>query len=194
MIRCSETDCENEAKTRGMCRRHYHMAWRHGAIEVVERSTSSGETEAFIRQVVLQETDGCIIWPYAHGVYGYANVDGKRVLAHRAVCILAHGPPPFPKAQAAHYKCGNELCMNKRHIRWSTVELNHDDKRRHGTMSRGERHPHTKLTNADVLAIASDKRGPSAIARERDVPLQIVERIRSGETWSWLTGIKRKAA
>lgn len=193
MTRCSEADCENEAKTRGMCRRHYHMAWRHGAIEVVERSTPNGETEAFIRRAILQETDDCIIWPYAHGVYGYATVEGKQVLAHRAACILAHGPPPFPKAEAAHYRCGNELCINKRHLRWSTIEQNHDDKRRHGTMSRGEKHPQTDLTNAQVLAIATDKRGPSKIAKDHGVSLQVVERIRRGETWSWLTGIRKAA-
>jgi len=155
-----------------------------------------GGTELFVRSALDYEGDECLLWPYSldSGGYGQARIDGQNTAAHRAVCILAHGEPPFPDAQAAHYKCGDTRCINKRHLRWSTVEQNHDDKRRHDTMTRGERHPRAAFTRDEVLQIANDSRSLAAIARERGVSKNCVKSIRDGRTWSWLTGIKPKVA
>lgn len=152
-------------------------------------------TEAFVHYALTYEGNKCLIWPYAldTGGYGQAYIDGKRVAAHRALCIMAHGEPPFEGAQAAHYRCGDTRCMNKRHIRWSTIELNHDDKRRHGTMTRGEIHPKAKLTEAEVLSIIEDRRGLTELAHVYGCTKQSIRAIKLGINWSWLTGIKRAA-
>ena len=161
-----------------------------------KHNAGHGDGEAFIRESLNNETDECIEWSFSRGTggYGQATVDGQKIAAHRATCILAHGPPPFEGAQAAHYKCGNSGCINKRHLRWSTIELNHDDKRRHDTMTRGERHPRAAFTKDEVLAIANDNRSLIVVARERGVSKTAIKSIRDGRTWGWLTGIQRKAA
>lgn len=194
MKACSETGCDLPAKTRGMCRKHYHYAWTHKLIPIKPHVAAHGDTEAFIRASLLVETDDCIEWPFAKNLgYGLASIDGETVAAHRATCILAHGPPPFEGAQAAHYKCGNQGCINKRHLRWSTIELNHDDKRRHGTMTQGERHPRSRFTEEEVLAIAASPLGPAALGLQYGCDRAVIGSIKSGRTWSWLTGIRKAA-
>jgi hypothetical protein len=153
-------------------------------------------TEAFLRMALEVETDDCILWPYSVDScgYGQARVKGTNITAHRAICMMAHGKPPFFDAQAAHYKCGNTRCINKRHIRWSTVTTNHDDKRRHGTMTQGERHPRARFSEQDVLDIVASPLGPSDLGRKYGCDKAVIHSIKSGKTWSWLTGIQRKAA
>lgn len=195
MKTCSENGCKLAAKTRGMCRKHYHYAWTHGLVAVREHAARKGEGEVWLRSQLGAGGDACILWPFGidSAGYGQASLDGEKIAAHRAMCILAHGPPPFDGAQAAHYRCGNRRCINEDHLRWSDIETNHDDKRRHGTMTRGERHPRSAFTEAEVLQIANDNRSAAEIAREHGVTTQAIYGIRSGKTWSWLTGIRKAA-
>lgn len=178
-----------------MCRKHYHHAWSNGRIPIKRHQAEHGETEALLRAYIGHEGDECLIWPFAldTGGYGQASLSGERMAAHRAMCLLAHGEPPFPTAQAAH-SCGRPECFNQQHIRWATVAANHDDKRQHGTMTQGEKHPRAGFTEAEVLAIASSDSGLTELARKHGCTKQAIYGIRTGKTWSWLTGIKPKAA
>jgi hypothetical protein len=58
-----------------------------------------GEPEAFRRAAMLEETDECILWPYARSPGGYAVMMINRVPmgVHRINCIEAHGPKPMPE-------------------------------------------------------------------------------------------------
>lgn len=152
-------------------------------------------TEAFIKQALEYEGDECLLWPYSvdSSGYGQARIAGVNMTAHRAVCIQAHGEPPFEGAQAAHYKCGNSRCVTKAHLRWSTVTVNHDDKRRHGTMTQGERHPRARFTEEQILAIATSDLGPTELGKIHNCDKAVIYSIRSGRTWSWLTGIRKAA-
>lgn len=126
------------------------------------------------------ETDDCIIWPFGtNGAYGV--VCNK--LAHREMCILAHGAPPTRLYQAAH-KCGRTLCVNKKHLRWATPAQNQQDSFAHGTKALGEAHAHAKLTDAAVREIRSLGASQAIeMAYKYRVSGAAVQAVLAGRTW-----------
>lgn len=79
-----------------------------------------GTSLPLLEKALTAETDDCLLWPYAQ-INGYGQsgtrVHGTRI-AHKIVCLLAHGEQPEGK-EAAH-KCGVRLCINPRHLYWAT--------------------------------------------------------------------------
>lgn len=110
------------------------------------------------------ETDECILWPFtASSGYGSMSTplvgpDGRKYWgAHRAMCMLAHGPAPR-KHEAAH-SCNVRNCVNPKHLSWKTPSANQADQWGHGTKRYGTNHHNSKLTDEAVLEFR-------AIARE----------------------------
>jgi hypothetical protein len=149
-------------------------------------------TMEFIKANANHQGDDCLIWPYARDLergYGYAWRDGKTVAAHREMCRVAHGDPPFDRACATH-SCGKGHlgCVNPKHLAWRTQQANIADKVAHGTHLLGEVCPNAKLTASEVVKIYQDARAPRAIAADYGCTWQNVRSIKSGLTWSHLTG------
>lgn len=100
--------------------------------------------------------DAC--WPYTGarlpadvGGYGWANVRGKLMGAHRHAWVMTHGPIP-PGMEVCH-RCDNGPCCNPAHLFLGTHDENMKDcaaKLRH---LHGERSTHAKLTAAQVQEI-----------------------------------------
>ena len=106
------------------------------------------------------------------------------------MCELAHGAPADLSMHAAH-RCNNRACVNPQHIRWATPFENNLDKHEHGTMLRGSKHPHAKLSENDVLDMLGrlDRGERVKDVRERySISWQCLDEIRKGLTWGWLTG------
>lgn len=81
----------------------------------------------------------------------------RTVPVHVLVCETFHGPKPTPKHEVAH---GDGDPENNRadNLRWATHVENSADMKWHGTLVpppglRGEQHPSSKLTWADVREI-----------------------------------------
>ena len=166
---------------------------RTGSVEVKKRALP-GEARAWLVWALFQETDECLLWPFAAGTrkpngrggYGRINKgDGVMVDVHRHACELAHGPAPSPKHEAAH-KCGTRLCCNKRHLSWKTPAQNKADELVHGTRNRGERHGLSKLTAHDVRMIRADDRPPRIVAAAYGVSEATIRDAVAGRTWGWL--------
>lgn len=71
----------------------------------------------------------CLLPPWAHpGFVARVRFNFREVNASRAMCILAHGTPPFSGAMAIH-SCGNGhlSCVNPAHLRWGTAKDNSND-------------------------------------------------------------------
>lgn len=143
-----------------------------------------GDGQAFIRRLLGYNGKRCVIWPFGMRTPKYGSVywGGRRRLVHRLVCELKHGPPPFPKAEAAH-SCGVHGCCNWAHLRWADRSSNVRDRIKHGTHNRGERCGKAKLTKTDVAAIRSDQRSSRVVAAEYGIAHSQVSRIRSGKQW-----------
>ena len=187
---CSVDGCKKHTHGKGLCTMHYHRVWS-GRELLAPVGTGRGEAFAFLNAAAHHQGDGCLLWPYnvsSNGGYGWIKIKGKYRVAHRLVCQMAHGPAPKEKREAAH-KCGVPLCVSPAHVRWATHQENMLDKIQHGTSLRGERHPFSRLTEADVIAIRSrpDLTAP-ALANEigKGITAGMIQKVRTRRNWAWL--------
>lgn len=97
-----------------------------------------------IMRLVLVSTGYHAVSLYRHGI-------SKRRLVHHLVLDAFSGPCP------AGYECahwdGERANNHIENLRWTSRADNHNDKRRHGTMCRGESHYHSRLKANDVRQI-----------------------------------------
>lgn len=146
--------------------------------------TCKGLRQQFVAKVLAAPpTDECIEWPHGRDKDGYAVI-GRRV-THVVLEAVGY-PRPTPKHEVAH-SCCNPPCVNPAHIRWATRKENHADQLEHGTRIRGEAHHSSKLTEADVLSIRSDRRSNAELGRLYGVRTDHIGDIRSRRSWAWLT-------
>lgn len=101
-------------------------------------------------------TPGLVLSPSRIGKRGYLLVHLRRpgkkakpVYVHTLVLEAFVGPRPSG-ADACHDPDPNPANCTLSNLRWDTRRGNLADKRGHGTQTRGEAHPVSKLTEADV--------------------------------------------
>ena len=143
---------------------------------------SPGTLDITIQAALDSDTDDCILWPHGttRGTYG----SYRQGRAHVAVCTAAHGDRPGGM-EAAH-TCGVSLCINPRHLRWTSPRGNQSDRRRHGTHLKGEAVPTSRLTATEVRAIrqrAATGEAHTQIAQQYGVTPSNIDHIIAGRTW-----------
>ena len=184
---CAVDGCTGKASARGFCKKHYRRWERSGS----PHGTNSydGEQEAWLRSHAEFQSDECLVWPFFvnQNGYGVARRHGMNIGAHRFMCEIAHGEQPAPKLETAH-SCGNRPCVNPRHLRWATRSENMLEKTAHGTQLLGERHPHHKLTAAQVSEIRKLEGNSSlkAAAQRYGVHISTIHSIWRRKSWAWL--------
>ena len=103
---------------------------------------------------VVGEADSCWLWQRGKTAGGYGQVqwDGRVEYAHRVAFALHFGHWP---TGVLRHECDTPACINPRHVLDGTQRENMQDKLAKGraNMPRGESHGHSKLTEADVVAI-----------------------------------------
>lgn len=132
---------------------------------------------------------GIILKPYIDP-RGYATVScGKNNPrdVHVLVCEAWNGPPAASGMHAAH-RNGNPSDNRPDNLRWATpLENIGQDRLRHGTVPRGEKHAHAKLTQEKARAIRAQLPGPrgtiNRLAREYGVTKTVITNIRDNITW-----------
>lgn len=121
----------------------------------------------------------------------------KNVRINRLVCRAFHGDPPDEKYHAAH---NNGLRDDNRakNLRWALPKENEKDKRRHGTVAKGDRHGSitkpdsrpkgeahglSKLDSDKVVKIRADTRGVAQIAEDYGVHRDTIKQVKARKTW-----------
>lgn len=150
--------------------------------------------------------DQCWPWPRKTDAKGRGRiwVNGKIMLAHRAVWESINGP--IPEGKMLCHRCDNAGCVNPHHIYIGTHADNMRDmserKRSHfsqktdvaresgralgksNTWSKGAANGRAKLTQDDVLAIKASRDPKRALARQFGVSDRTIGRIKDGEIWN----------
>ncbi len=182
---CAVPDCQNPVLARSFCNRHW-IRWRKFG-DPEAGGTAKGAGAAWLRGIALNyEGDECLTYPFNRMNTGYAQcvIDGDRVLAHRYVCGVVHGPEPHPGMDAAH-SCGNGHlgCVTKKHLRWATRSENMVDAVNHGTRLVGEAHHWAKIPDAEIPTIIALRATTSLseIARKYGVSEGCIYGILSGK-------------
>lgn len=94
-------------------------------------------------------------------------------------------PKPSPRHEVAHDD-GVKTHNWDSNLVWKTRSQNNLDRRRHGTMPVGEKHPGCKLTDERVREIRASDEYASVLARKYGVSGSLVSKIRSGEARKWV--------
>ena len=186
---CTAAGCGAKHFSKGYCAAHYGRWRRHGDLKF--KRCPNGAPFQFLVEHKDRRSDQCLEFPFSRNVHGYGQVSkpGFPKGAHRVMCILVYGRPPFRRAEVAH-SCRNKICVNPLHLRWATAAENNEDRARHGTIPLGSAVPGSKLTEADVRAIRASSESNKTLAQRYNVSPQTVWKIRTGHAWCWLTGEK----
>lgn len=109
-----------------------------------------------------------------------------RVRVHRLVLEAFVGPCP-PGHEGAHLN-GVRHDNRLANLAWKTKLGNADDKRRHGTMCRGEHHGQARVTAAQVEEIrAAAARGEPFLRIARRFPISATEVTKIARYQKWAT-------
>lgn len=182
--KCSVHGCERGAYSAGLCNKHRQRKRKYG--DPTKGGVPRGSDSAIAKFFDYARTfsgNECLIWPFTR-TRGYGNFKGK--YAHRLLCEEIHGAPASPKMEAAH-SCGNGKngCVNPRHVRWATRLENEQDKLIHGTVARGSRNGHAKISESDVIEIRrlALTHTQAAVANKFNVSQSSVAHMLRGDTW-----------
>ena len=185
---CSNSECERQAKSRGMCNKHYEFWRRNGANGTVLHSlrpSGLNDTEmlGFIMSKTAEHENGCMVWTGAVNSTGYGTLGfrSRNWVAHTLVLTLTQGERPDGKEGCHSRDCVSRCCVNPSHLRWDTRTANVVDTRESNRMK------NQKLTREDVEFI---KRLWSEqhftvwdIAQRFDVYPGHIRKILRGEIW-----------
>lgn len=137
--------------------------------------------------------ENCIEWQKAltRAGYGVKRVGDKNLYAHRlAYCADRGIDISAIKGKEILHDCDNPKCINPQHLRLGTHADNMGAMATRGRSKRGETHPISKLTEADVLAIraayARGERHPRKMAKQYDVNYYTIMSVAKGKLWGWL--------
>ncbi len=147
----------------------------------------------FQRYLSPKNENGCILWKGAIGKNGYGYISYKKnggrnapETTHRISYMLATGKP-IPKGMEICHKCDVRACVNPEHLFLGTRQDNVNDAAKKGRLVRGERHPHTFITDDDVRAMrAMYERGC------RNVDISRKFGVTQMSAWNILHGISWK--
>lgn len=176
-----------------------------------QKDTSSSAVTSSLSDLIarLEKATGidkCWSWPGKtdHKGRGRVSVNGKTMLAHRAVWerVVA----PIPEGKMLCHRCDNMGCVNPAHMYVGTHADNMrdmKDRRRYfqardpervrkiaqrlgssNTWCKGEANATAKLTREQAATIRVDPRSSRVIAEEFGVHASTVQRIKSGALWS----------
>lgn len=193
---CSLDGCGRKHYCKSFCSKHYQSWFKYGDPIYPEKNSIS----AWIESHKEYKGDDCLIWPFARLTNGYPVIgvdDGRKRIASRVMCEVAHGMPEDESMQAAH-SCGNghKACVNPNHLRWATVKENCHDKYDHGTHLFGEVAPWSKLTEDQVRFILDKEKsgGSTALAKRFGVSKWAIYSIRQGRAWKHISNEQLQTA
>lgn len=120
-------------------------------------------------------------------------LNGKRHRLVRAAYVLDTGEQLTTDELVISSASCTHRCWNPDHLVKGDKNVKETITADRGMLARGDRHPHNRLTDAQVLAIYHDNRPSRLVARDYPVSAAQVRMIRTGARKAWITGHQRSA-
>ena len=157
--------------------------------KIIQSVTAKANLEArFWPKVNKKTVSGCWEWiSAARHPFGYGRMTagrGVNLKAHQIAWALENGT--IPDGAFVCHSCDNPSCCNHNHLFLGSQKDNMGDAKAKGRMSKpplhkGETHPKSKLTNAEVVAIIADKSSAKLLAAKYGVTAKTIYCIKRGE-------------
>lgn len=143
----------------------------------------------FIKKINFKGQNDC--WEWTSSIlkngYGTFYYKGKRIYAHRFAYVLFI--KPIPDRKLICHTCDNPSCVNYKHLFLGTNQDNVNDRNQKGKVSKGEKHPNSKLTESQVIEIKKALLKPykgqiNDLAKKYNVSIRTIENIKYSKTWN----------
>jgi hypothetical protein len=157
----------------------------------IDSGASVRAQQRFWSNVKIGAWPDCWTWEAYCNPLGYGrfrDARSQKVLAHRFIFALVHGP--IPDGLFVLHRCDNPGCVNPDHLWLGTIADNNADRNKKRRQARGSRHGRAKLTRPDVLKILklhSCGFSDLQIAERYDVHSKTIYQIVHGITWRHIT-------
>ena len=131
---------------------------------------------------------GCFLWLGSVNGGGYArmSINSKLTLIHRYVLEEKLGRKLLPKEHALH-SCDVPSCINPDHLHAGSHKQNMKEMWERNPPKlvgqRGERSPHAKLLESDVLVIRASADSERVLAKRFGVSHQTIYRVKRRMRW-----------
>lgn len=138
---------------------------------------------SLLAKIVVASPTGCWEWQSGSSQeYGHLTWKGVSKRAHRVAYEIWRGH--VPEGVSVLHQCDNPPCCNPTHLFLGTHQDNVDDKVRKSRHTFGERHPRSKLSDADILAIRASGATQTALAEIYGVSQSVISGIQAGTRWA----------
>lgn len=189
---CLIEGCGKRPVGRGWCSKHYQR-WKATGDPLGTITAPNGDRAAWLMAQTKFDGPDCLLIPFKRRSdgYGIVCIEGiAGIRAHRWMCEHVNGPAPVDKPHALH-SCGKGHlgCVHPRHLYWGSSQENQEDRLKHGTDNRGEKHPLGKLTVSavrDIRSLSRKEVDQRSLAEKYGVKRGAISAVRSGQTWAWL--------
>lgn len=150
---CCIDGCNNEARTRGYCTKHYVRLMRYG--DPVSRRNVSREELGYKLSFYIISNNGCWEWQKGFNSKGYPTLYhfGKKRYAHR-LSYSHHNNVDIDSLDVVMHTCDNPKCINPAHLVGGSQKDNIHDMIAKDRHLYGERRA-MRFTEKDVLTILS---------------------------------------
>lgn len=147
------------------------------------------DAKLYIRERSQPSPSGCWLWSLSCTGDGYpqAKFAGVKAAGHRISYAAFRGPV----TGLVRHTCDTPTCVNPDHLVLGTAADNSADMRARRRQAYGEKNARANLTEAQVLCILYDQRPCTVIAKDYGVWKGTVSSIKTGRTWSQVTGVQR---
>lgn len=150
---CLVSGCDQPAKVKGLCKRHYQQQWSTGSPEIKRPNPRGTLEQRFWRHVNRADGNGCWEWTAFRDKDGYGKlrVGASNKPAHAVSWALHFGE--VPAGSLVRHRCHNAPCVNPSHLMLGDHNANMRDRVEAGHYARGEAHPMSKFSDQVVKAV-----------------------------------------
>lgn len=124
-------------------------------------------------------------------VFLHLNGVRRSELVHRLMLMAFSGP--CPDGMECSHLDGDPSNNSIENLKWVTRKENHRHKIIHGTHQSGEKNTFSSIsetTAKNIVLSLLDGKSPTEVAKENNTTLAVVSGIRTGRTWTHISGGK----